>query len=183
MAVAVLAPGAQASDSVLVTFEVLDGGISLAIANKGSSFPVTGLVTKTAAGALGDVTVTDARGSLAGWNVTASMAGPFQAVDGLGGAVDLNGVNGTADDVIPCTAATVTAAAVTATSGSIGVVGPAAGSALPLGDAGGGACSSIIATATTTGSNSATFPTSVSVAIPTSALAGRYQGTIVQTAG
>lgn len=195
------APSAQA-ETTGVTFAVSGGGLSMAYKVVDSvstedgdiGTATSGPLGATASGSLGTLVVTDARATTLGWKVSASMSGPFQAVDGQGAPVDLDGDSSTADEVIACTNAKLTTGTPT-TSGTV-VVTNAAAAGLSLTDLDGdGDCSdtntidaapvvdgAVLLTATATGSNSAEFTSSLAVTIPSSALAGTYKGTLTQTA-
>lgn len=177
------APGAQAEDTT-VTFTVTAGSLTLAIASESGALGnvATNVAGSIASGSIGTMTVSDQRGSLAGWTLTASMAGPFQAVNGSGVAQDRDGDGSTADDVIPCTAAKVTTPATATTTGAIAVfTGNAAGVTLTDTGSDGDCDGNAIASATSLGSHSAEFATTIAVTVPATALAGAYQGTLTQT--
>lgn len=181
--VAVGAPGAQAEDTD-VTFTVTAGTISLAISGEDGALgtATSSVLGATASGTIGTMTVTDNRGALTGWTLAASMAGPFQAVDGTGVAEDRDLDGSTTDDVIPCTAAKVITPAVAVTTGAIGAfTGNAAGVTLTDAGADGDCDGDTIASATALGSHSAQFDTSIEVTVPSTALAGAYKGVLTQT--
>ena len=171
------APGAQAADdTTTVTFTIASGGIAISVVDDADPLVSGGTaLARTASGDVGVVTVTDSDADLTGWNVSASMTDPFS--DGGG-----------TPKTIPCTTATVTTSLLASSStGTVAYAGLAAPGALTLNaDTAGDAddCApKVIGNATgAVGANSATFTTSVSIAIPTTALAATYSGVIVQTA-
>lgn len=176
------APAAQA-ESTEVTFTVSNGaGVSLAVITPHGNLsdPTSSPLGMTAAGDIATVKVTDLTADLTGWTVSAAMADPFTATTDLG-------AEGAEDDTIPCTAATVTTGVATAFTGTVTYVPAVAPGALALdaataGDADDCAAKTIGSATVAAGANDATFVTKISVAVPADALAGTYNGTIVQTA-
>lgn len=161
---------AAANASTGVTFQVTNGGISVAEpttqANLGS-VASTPLGTTTS-GSLGSSTITDNRGSLAGW--TLSMA----SSDFSDGATPTPHTiaAGKAVAWLPAPATLVSGVAVVTNTH----IAPATG--LTLANA-----AAPFMTATTTGSNSVSYNPSVQVTIDSTAVAGTYTGTITQTVG
>jgi hypothetical protein len=174
VAVATMAGAASAyADSTPVTFTVNGAGISItqptATASLGTA--TSSLAGTSVTGSLGSTTVTDLRGSLAGW--TGTITGPASGFS--------DGATPT-PDIVADSAATVWVPATSVT------VGPLATSAvrtdLHLLQASGIALSSsaqTLVTATTLGSNTVTYNPSISITLTSTVVAGTYTGTITQT--
>jgi hypothetical protein len=165
--VGALVPTAANAAGTGVTFTVSSGAISVAEpAGPASLGTVTSTpLGTTTSGSLGSSTITDNRGSLAGW--TLNMASTDFS-DGSGHTI----AAGKAVAWLPALAtvdsgiAVVTNTHVTAATG------------LALGNA-----ASAFMTATTTGSNVVSYNPSVQVTIDTTAVAATYTATITQTVG
>lgn len=159
---------AAANASTSVTFTVSSGTLSIAEpsaqANLGSA-TATALGT-TVSGALGSTTVTDNRGSLAGWTVT------------MTGSDFSDGATPTPDTIAANQAVAWVSSVPTPTSG-VAVVSTTyltAATGLTLTTSG-----QTFMTATTTGSNVVSYNPNLQVTIPSTAVAGTYTGTITQT--
>lgn len=159
---------APASAGTGVTFTVNSGALSIAepstTANLGTA--LSSITGTSVTGKLGSTTVTDARGSLAGWAASISSTN-FD--DG-------------ASHVIPAGNAK---AYVLATDGPTlvqGIAVPSAGSyltsatGLTLSNSG-----QSFVTATATGSNQVSYNPSLTITIPSTVVAGTYTGTVTQT--
>ncbi len=160
----VLAPAANAGTSA--TFTVGAGTLTITEPSATASFgtPTASPLGTTATGSLGSTTITDGRGSLAGW--TLSMAStdftttaPVHTITASNAVAYLTAVPTVASGV-----AVVTNTHVLAASG------------LTLGNS-----AAAFMTATTTGSNTVTFTPTIQVTIPSTAIAGVYNGTVTQT--
>jgi hypothetical protein len=166
------AAAAQA-DGTPVTFTVSGGGISItqppATAALGTA--ASSLSGTSVSGSLGSTTVTDLRGSLAGWNAT--IAGP--AGNGFSDGAS-------SPDYVPDSAATVW---VTATGVTIAPLATSATRTdLHLLQATGVVLSSTaqpLVTVTTLGSNTVTYSPSIAITLPATTIAGTYTGTVTQT--
>lgn len=178
-----VAPGANAADTD-VTFTVSSSGtVSLEVVTPGGdlSDPTASLTGTTSSGTIATVKVTDPTADIIGWSVSAAMTDPFKTTTDVGAA-------GAADDTIPCSAATVSAGlTASAITGTVVWTATLVDTPFSLDDSTTGDTDDCapkqIGTGTVTaGTNSVTVPTSVSIAIPASALAGTYEGTIIQTA-
>jgi hypothetical protein len=162
---AALSPSAGAATTA--TFTLTGGALTISeptgTANNLGTLASTPLGTTTS-GSLGTTTISDARGSLAGW--TLSMAGTSFTTT-TSGATAIPASNAVAYLTVPPTL--VSGVAVVTNTHVAAVTGLALGAAAPF------------MTAVTTGSNSVSYNPSVQVTIPTTALAGTYTGTVTQT--
>jgi len=163
------AAGPASAADTSVTFSITGGGLSITapsgpvILTAGSSLLATGT---TVSGQLGSTTVTDARGLLAGsWKVV------MTSTDYSDGATPT-------PHTIPATAATAYSGATTATTG-VAVILPT--TALVSTSNLGGTGTQILSASATAGGNSATYNPTVSIAVPSTAVATTYTGTITQT--
>lgn len=166
--VAAAPAGAATSGDTAVTFTITGGGLSITA----PAGPVTltpsgalGVTGTSVTGQLGSTTVTDTRGlAVGGWQVL------MTSTDFSDGSTPAN--------VIAATNATGYSGVVTPT-GTVVVPGTLSA---PLGSNLAAPTGTVIATATgVLGGNSATYNPTVSVAIPASAVATTYNGTVTQT--
>jgi hypothetical protein len=146
------------SVTTTTTFTVTSGALTITApdtADLGSGAPGT-----TITGSLGAVTVTDDRALLAAsWTATASST---HFVTG----------GGTANEIIPASAAAYTVGSIT-TTGTI----TATGTDITLS----GSAQTIVAGTSGVGDNTASWDPTVAVAVPASAVAGVYTGTITHS--
>lgn len=152
---------APAEAGTTTTFALTGGNLSIsepAPANLGTVANTAGTVS----GQLGDVTVTDERGLLAAtWTATV-------------GTTTFTTGGGTANETIPKASVSYNSGAIGASSGLNGVfAGTAVGVALGT--------DQTAATGAAVGNNSATWNPTVTVTIPSQALAGTYTGTITHS--
>jgi hypothetical protein len=163
-------PPAPAAADMPVTLVLLGG--SLTISQPGSATLGTATVSAsgtTVTGKLGSTTITDTRGTLAGWTVTISAtnlsdgASPTPHTIAAGNmrayVAAIDGPTVTSGVAVPTTPYTSLATALTLSTGGHTFV-----------------------TTTATGSNTVTYNPTVSVTVGSSAVAATYAGTVTQTA-
>jgi hypothetical protein len=155
LALGALAPAAYAADTD-ATFSLTGGGISIT-APLGAALTDGVAGDASVAGSLGIITVTDDRGSAAGWVASRSSS------DFTGPGAD-----------ILSSAVTYTPGTVTGTT--VGEVTPVAGSAGVMTTS-----QTAFSGTLAVGNNEASWTPSVSVALPGNALVGDYTGTITHS--
>lgn len=167
----VLAPVAAnaASGSTNVTFTLTGGSLTIsapssATLTSGGGSLTLGLSGQTVSANLGNTTVTDAQGALGHVDTVTMAASDFTDA---------------ATDTISKSNATAYVASVTPT-GSLSAATPSSTAATPsqIGNSGG---ASILTMTGIVGTASATYNPTVTVSIPSNAVAGTYSGTITQT--
>lgn len=166
LSAAVLVPGvAFAGNTTTVTFTLSGGSLTLTAPGSATLTPASGLgVTGTSvSGTFGDTTVSDARGTIA-HTVTVNMS-----------TTDFT--DSSSDTIAKSNA---TAYSGTATISGVAVSVPTT-AALPasIGNSGG---ATVFSMTGVTGSASAVYDATVSVTVPSTAVAGTYTGTVTQTA-
>lgn len=160
------AAGAAESGGVTTTFTVSAGSLSIAsaaaTANLGTS--TANVLGTTVTGTLPEVTVTDARASLAGWT------SGIRSTDFTAGTATVP-----ASDAV---------AYILATDGPTlveGVAVPTTTALLPASGVTLGATAATLVTATATGSNQVSYTPTVQVTIDSTVTAGTYAGTITHS--
>lgn len=152
-----LAPAAHAATTT-TTFTLTAGALSISAPGSAAlSNAATGAASL--AGSLGTVTVTDARGGINGWAATASSSS----------------FTGTGLSVIANSSVDYTSGLATASSG---VVTPVPGAALPTAM---GSPVTAFSGTVVVGNNSVSWAPSLTVNLPSNALAGSYSGTITHS--
>ncbi|HVB27012.1 MAG TPA: WxL domain-containing protein [Mycobacteriales bacterium] len=166
--VAVLAGGLgaalPASASTAITFTVSAGTLSISEPASAALGSVTSsALGTTVSGALGTTTITDNRGSTAGWTLSFAAS---------------NFTDAASDSIAASQAAAWLASPAVVTSGIAVVTNThiAAATALTLGTS-----AAAFMTATTTGSNVVTYAPTVQVTIASDVVPGSYSGTTTQT--
>ena len=156
---------------VTTTFTVAAGTLSIAsaaaTANLGSS--TAALTGTTVTGTMPKVTVTDSRGSLAGWNSSVASTA-FTAT--VGTTTQTIAASKAKAYIVPTNGPTLTSAALSAVPTTTAVD---AATGLTLGAA------HVFVTATTTASNTVEYIPTVQVTIDGNVLAATYSGTISHT--
>jgi hypothetical protein len=166
-----VAPSANAAigtDSTAVTVSLSGGAFTLdAPTSASGTGDVTPLSTVTVS--LNDTTVTDNRGTLLGWTVTATSSG----LTGSGSAAGVS--------ISPATMTWATGT-IASPSGALGLLGNPAN--INVSVPGTGALTGAVAAVAGVGVGGGvyTYPATVTVVVPLDAKAGSYAGTIVQTA-
>jgi hypothetical protein len=155
-----------ASGSTTLTVPLTGGTLSISAPASASLAAASVAPGSTSTGSLGSTTVTDNRGTLAGWSVTVLASGNL--VDGSG-------------DVITLTAASST---LTWATGAVSASGSSVLSGVSAG-AGGLVSTNVAAAAVTAvslfGGGTFTFNPSLSFVVPANVKAGSYTTTVVQT--
>jgi hypothetical protein len=160
--VAVLAcPMSASAEDTPVTLEVTTGGIGITVPTGPVDLGSTAVSSspQTVSSQLGNVTVTDSRGSTANWSATAN-------------AVDFTSTNGTTISVSATGSSTYTAPAATVT-GTATVTPHTLSPIYPGGP--------VQTAAGVSGINSATWNPTVAITIPANTLAGTYNSTITHS--
>ncbi|MCB8913381.1 WxL domain-containing protein [Rhodococcus rhodochrous] len=154
---ALLAPAvASAQEDTTTTFAITGGSLNIT-AQGTADLGAVATGAQEVSGPLGDVTVTDARGSQAGWGVTVSSSS--FVVDGV--AENPTTIPATAVDYAPGTpteTGTITATGTDAT--------------------GLDTAKSVMAGTAAQGNNTASWTPTLTVTLPSDALAGTYTGTV-----
>jgi hypothetical protein len=148
-------PAYAAAGGTGTTFTITGGALTIAVpgsADLGSQ--AAGITALTATGSLGDVTVSDARGTVAGWTTTA-----------LSTAFNSGG------NSVPASAVNYVGGAAT-TTGIVAVV-PVAATGLDT--------AKTVATAVSTGVNTAKWNPVISVLLPAGTVVGTYTATITHS--
>ena len=157
---AALVPAAANAADTTVTFTLSGGSLTLTAPASAALSNATLAVGGTqVSGSLGSTTVSDARGSLAHTVTVTMSSGDFSTT---GGSIAQSNVTGYSGAAVP--------------TGVAVAVPTASGQALA------GAGSTILQLTGVIGSASASYNPTVTVAVPTNAIAGNYTGTVTQTA-
>lgn len=159
--------GPSASAGTPITFDLAAGTLSILQPSTTASFgTATASATgTTVSGHLGTTTVTDTRGSLAGWTVSIS------STDFSDGASHSIAVTNAKAYILPADGPTVTSGIAVPSTAYV-----SAGTGLTLANSG-----QTFVTATATGSNVVTYNPTITVTIPSTAIAGTYTATLTQT--
>jgi hypothetical protein len=152
---------AQAVDST-VTFTATGGSLSIAAPGSATLSGGTTSPGGTVTGALGTVTVTDARGSAAGWTASVYSTTGFTATSST--AITNSGITYTPG----ATTSTTVPGTPTITAGTAGSPGAASGTALTV----------YTYANATAGGNIVSWNPTLAVVIPITAKTGLYTGTI-----
>jgi hypothetical protein len=166
----VLAAPAASADTVTTTFAVTDGTLSIAAAATSTDLGSARLSSSgsTIAGALPKMTVNDDRGSTAGWTATVASTDFTATVSGVVHTIAAgNGRTYIPAGAGPTLVSGGAVATTTAIDWSTGVVLSGTGATL--------------VTATTTSTNKVEYTPTLQIAIPSTAVAGNYSGTITHT--
>ena len=153
-----------------ITFDLAAGTLSISQPSSTASF---GSATANAAGTsvaghLGTTTVNDNRASLAGWTVSISST---DFSDGATPTPHTIAATVAKAYILPADGPTVTAGVVVPTTSYV-----SSGTALTLANSG-----QVFVSATATGSNAVTYNPSITVTIPSTAIAGTYTAIVTQT--
>ena len=150
-----------------VSFDLAAGTLSISQPSTTASFgtaPASATGTSVS-GHVGATTVTDTRGSLAGWTVTISSS---DFSDGANHTIPATNAKAY---ILPADGPTVSSGIAVPTTNYV-----SAATGLTLANTG-----QTFVTATATGSNVVTYNPSVTVTIPSTAIAGTYTATLTQT--
>jgi hypothetical protein len=148
-----LPASAATSGDTATTFSLTGGSLDVAVAAD-AALTSGASGAASVSGTLGDVSVTDARGGTAGWTASAAVTTPFAHT---GGGTTASGVSYNAGAVTETGDVTATSAGATALTG---------------------AAAAVVSATAVTGNNSGSWNPTLTVALPSNALAGDYTGTI-----
>lgn len=145
--------GPASAEDTTVTVEVTGGALSITVP---AALALTSVAASTSAetvsSALGAVSVSDLRGTAAGWSVTAASADVLGSE--LGGAISYTTTDATFTGAVAIVAADVPVLSTTAAP---------------------------VQTATATGANTGTWNPTIELTVPAGALAGSYSATITHS--